>query len=136
MTDLMGGQIDLMCDQATNTVGNIKSGAIKAYAVTTRERVAVLPDLPTLDEAGLSGFEMVVWQALFAPKGTPQAAIDKLTGALQEALKDPKVIERLAGLASAPASAELATPEGLQRLFEAEIALWKPPIEKAGVYAD
>jgi tripartite-type tricarboxylate transporter receptor subunit TctC len=136
MTDLLGGQIDLMCDQATNTVGHIKSGAVKSYAVTTKERVATLPDLPTVDEAGLDGFEMTVWQALFAPQGTPDEVIDKLAGALREALKDPKVVERLAGLASEPAPAELATPEALKHQFDAEIALWKPLIEKAGVYAD
>jgi tripartite-type tricarboxylate transporter receptor subunit TctC len=136
MTDLLGGQIDLMCDQATNTVGHIKSDAVKAYAVTTKERVATLPDLPTVAEAGLDGFEMTVWQALFAPKGTPDEAIDKLAGALREALKDPKVVERLTSLASEPAPAELATPEALKHQFDAEIALWKPLIEKAGVYAD
>ena len=79
---------------------------------------------------------MTVWQALFAPEGTPDEVIDKLAGALREALKDPKVVERLAGLASEPAPAELATPAALKHQFDAEIALWKPLIEKAGVYAD
>ena len=136
MTDLLGGQIDLMCDQATNTVGHIKSGAVKAYAVTTKERVAALPDLPTVDEAGLKGFETTVWQGLYAPKGTPPEVVEKLAGALREALQDPKVVERMADLASTAAPPELATPAALKSQFDAEIALWKPLIEKAGVYAD
>ena len=136
MTDLLGGQIDLMCDQATNTVGHIKSGAVKAYAVTTKERVAALPDLPTVDEAGLKGFETTVWQGLYAPKGTPAEVVEKLAGALREALQDPKVVERMADLASTGAPPELATPAALKSQFDAEIALWKPLIEKAGVYAD
>ena len=136
MTDLLGGQIDLMCDQATNTVGHIKSGAVKAYAVTTKERVAALPDLPTVDEAGLKGFETTVWQGLYAPTGTPPEVVEKLAGALREALQDPKVVERMADLASTAAPQELATPAALKSQFDAEIALWKPLIEKAGVYAD
>ena len=136
LTDLLGGQIDLMCDQATNTMGHIRSGAVKAYAVTTKERLAALPDLPTLDEAGLEGFEQTVWLGLYAPTGTPKEVIDKLTGALHEALRDPKVVERLADLASVPASPERATPEALRSQFEAEIAKWKPLIEAAGIQAD
>jgi tripartite-type tricarboxylate transporter receptor subunit TctC len=136
MTDLLGGQIDLICDQSTNTVGHIKSGAVKPYAVTTKERAAALPDLPTLAESGLENFEMVIWQGLFAPKGTPPEVLDKLEQALREALKDPKVNERLNDLAAETPPPELATSEGLQRQFDAEIALWKPLIEKAGVYAD
>ena len=79
MTDLLGGQVDMMCDQTTNTVTQIKSGKIKGYAVTTKERLPVLPDLPTLDESGFEGFEMTVWHGLYAPAGTPQAILDKLS---------------------------------------------------------
>ena len=136
MTDLLGGQIDLMCDQATNTMGHIKAGAVKPYAVTTKQRAAALPDLPTLAESGLENFDMIVWQGLFAPKGVSAEALDKLQQALQEALKDPKVNERLSDLAVETPSPELATSEGLKRQFDAEIALWKPLIEQAGVYAD
>jgi tripartite-type tricarboxylate transporter receptor subunit TctC len=136
MTDLLGGQFDVMCDQATNTVGPIKSGSIKAYAVTTKGRVPQLPDLPTLDEAGLKDFEITIWHGLYAPQGTPREVIDKLAGALQAALKDPKVAERFADLATQPATLEQATPAALQERLQAEIARWQPIIEAAGVYAE
>ena len=97
MTDMLGGQLDLMCDQTTNTTGQIRAGKVK-HAVTTKDRVAALPDLPTLDEAGLPGFEMSVWHGVWAPAGTPPEAVEKLTAALATALQDPKVIERFADL--------------------------------------
>src|SRR5215204_2054730 len=96
MNDIMGSQVDLLCDQTTNTTGPIGSGKVKGYAVTTRERLKTLPNLPTLDEAGLKGFEVTVWHGLFAPKGTPQPVLDKIAGALQAALRSPKVVERFA----------------------------------------
>ena len=136
MTDLLGGQVEVMCDQTTNTVGHIKSGKIKSYAVTTRNRLAVLPDLPTLDEAGLKDFEVTIWHGLFAPKGTPKDVVDKLAAALQTALKDPRVIERFAQLGTEPVSPERATPAVLDQHLQAEIAKWKPVIQAAGVYAD
>ena len=136
MTDLMGGQVDMMCDQTTNTVSPIKSGAIKPYAVTTTTRVAALPDLPTLDEAGLKGFEVTAWHGLWAPSGTPEDVIDKLASALQSALKDPKVIERFAELGTEPVAQELATPAALKERLDSEIDKWKPIIEAAGVFAD
>lgn len=136
LTDLLGRQIDLICDQATNTIGHIKSGKIKAYAVASRERVAALPDLPTLDEAGLEGFETTVWLGLYGPKGLPKPVVDKVVTALHAALQDPKVIERLAGLATEPAPLDRATPEGLKTAQEAEVAKWTPLIEAAGIYAD
>src|SRR5262245_43662044 len=98
MNDLLGGQIDTMCDQTTNTTNQIKEGRIKGYAVTTAARIAALRDLPTLDESGLKGFEVSAWHALWAPKGTPRDANDKLVAALQAALKDPRVVERFASL--------------------------------------
>ena len=85
MNDLLGGQVDFMCDQTTNTTSQIKAGKIKVYGVTTKKRVASLPNVPTMDEAGLKGFEVSVWHALYAPKGTPKPVIDKLTKALQVA---------------------------------------------------
>jgi tripartite-type tricarboxylate transporter receptor subunit TctC len=136
MTDLMGGQVDLMCDQTTNTSGQIKSGKIKGYAVTTPERLPVLPDLPTLDEAGLEGFEMTVWHGLYAPAGTPKDIVEKLSAALQVALKDPKVVERFAQLGTAPVAPEQATPAALDQHLAAEIEKWKPVIQSAGAYAD
>ncbi len=89
MNDLLGKQIDLTCDQATNTTGPITAKQVKAYAVTTKERLKSLPDLPTADEAGLKGFELGVWHGVYAPKGTPPAVVQKLTAALQAALRDP-----------------------------------------------
>ena len=136
MTDLMGGQVDLMCDQTTNTSGQIKSGKIKAYAVTSKTPVPSLPDLPTLDASGLPGFEVGIWHGLYAPAGTPPEVIEKLAAALQGALADPKVIERFADLGTEPASKEDATPAALDAQLKGEIARWQPIIEAAGVYAD
>lgn len=136
MTDLLGGQIDLLCDQTTNTSSHIKAGKIKAYAVTTPSRVPSLPDVPTTVEAGMTGVEVAVWHALYAPRGTPQEAIDKLSAALQAALKDPKVIERFAELGTEPVAADRATPAALAAFLPAEIDRWKPIIDAAGVYAD
>ena len=136
MTDLLGGQVDLVCDQTTNTAGQIRAGKVKAYAVTTKERVAALPDLPTLDEAGLPGFEMSVWHGLWAPKGTPEPVIAKLVPALAAALKDEKVIERMADLGTVPVPPEQVTPAALQAQTESEAAKWRPIIEAAGAFAD
>ena len=136
MTDLLGGQVDMMCDQTTNTVPQIESGKIKGYAVTTPERLPVLPSLPTLDESGLKGFDMTVWHGMYAPAGTPKEILDKLSGALQVALADPKVIERFAQLGTVPVAAEEATPAALDQHLAAEIERWKPIIQAAGVYAD
>jgi len=136
LTDLLGGHIDLICDQATNTISHIKSGKLKAYAVASTSRVAALPELPTLDEAGLKGFETTVWLGMYAPKDTPKAVVDKVVTALHAALQDPTVVARLAELVTEPAPLDRATPEGLRATEDAEIAKWKPLIEKAGVYAD
>ena len=114
----------------------IEAGKIKGYAVTTPERLPVLPDLPTLDEAGLKGFEMTVWHGMYAPAGTPREIVDKLSAALQVALKDPKVIERFAQLGTAPVAVENATPTAMDQHLAAEIERWKPIIQAAGVYAD
>lgn len=136
MTDLLGGQVDVMCDQTTNTVNQIKAGKIKGYAVTTPERLPVLPDLPTLDEVGLEGFEMTVWHGLFAPTGTPKEIIEKLSAALQAAVQDPQVVARFADLGTVPVSPDQATPAALDQHLAAEIVKWKPIIEAAGVFAD
>lgn len=136
MNDLLGGQIDLMCDQTTNTTGQIKGGKIKAYAVTTKTRVPSLPDLPTMDEAGIKGFEVAIWHGLYAPKGTPKPVVDKLAAALQAALKDPAVVQRFAELGTEPVAQNRATPEALGAHLKAEIAKWEPVIKAAGEYAD
>ncbi|HWH42276.1 MAG TPA: tripartite tricarboxylate transporter substrate binding protein BugD [Usitatibacter sp.] len=136
LTDLMGGQVNFMCDQTTNTTPQIKGGKVKAYAVTTKERLKSLPDVPTADEAGLKGFEVTVWHGIWAPKGTPKPVIEKLVQALQAALKDPNVVQRFAELGTEPVPQNLATPPALEAHLKSEIAKWAPIIKKAGVYAD
>jgi tripartite-type tricarboxylate transporter receptor subunit TctC len=132
MTDLLGGVFDLMCDQTTTTTNQIREGKIKGYAATTRARLAVLPDLPTLDEAGLKGFEVTAWHAMWAPKGLPADVAGKINAALQSALKDPKVVERLAALGTEPVPMELATPAALKAHLTAEVAKWEPILKAAG----
>jgi tripartite-type tricarboxylate transporter receptor subunit TctC len=136
MTDLIGGQVNFMCDQTTNTTPQIKGGKVKAYAVTTKTRVKSLPDVPTAEEAGLKGFEVAVWHGMWAPHGTPKAALDKLTNALQAALKDPNVVAKFADLGTEPVAQNRATPAALQAHLKSEIEKWGPIIKKAGVYAD
>ena len=132
MTDLIGGQVDFMCDQTTNTTGQIAAGAVKAYAVTTPERLAALPDLPTTAEAGLPEVEVGIWHGLYAPAGMPQPVIETLTAALQTALADPQVAMRFGELGTLPEPADRATPEALSAQLAEQIALWKPVIEAAG----
>jgi len=136
MNDLLGGQVDIMCDQTTNTTSQIKAGKIKVYGVTTKKRVASLSNVPTMDEAGLKGFEVSVWHGLYAPKGTPKPVIDKLTKALQAALKEDNVKQRFAELGTEPVAENRATPAALRAHLKAEIDKWSPIIKKAGVYAD
>ena len=136
MNDLVGGQVDFMCDQTTNTVPQIKSGNVKTYGVTTAARLASLPDLPTLDEQGLKGFDLVVWNGLFAPKGTPKPALDKLVAALQSAVQSTAFRQRLAELGAEPVPPAKATPASLGALLKSEIDKWAPIIRKTGVYAD
>lgn len=136
MNDLLGGQVDLMCDQTTNTTSQIKSGKIKAYGVTSKTRVPSLSDLPTLHEAGLPNFEVAVWHGIYAPKGTPKNVVDTLASALQHALKDPTVKQRFNDLGTEPVSQERATPEALRTQLKTEIDKWAPVIKAAGEYAD
>jgi len=136
MNDLLGGQVDLMCDQTTNTTSQIKAEKIKVYGTTTLKRVAALPNVPTLDEAGLKAFEVSVWHGLYAPKATPKPVIDKLTNTLQDALKDGNVKQRFAELGTEPVTLNRATPQALQKHLKEEIDKWTPIIKKAGVYAD
>jgi tripartite-type tricarboxylate transporter receptor subunit TctC len=134
--DLLGGQVDFTCDQTTNTTSQIKAGRIKVYAVTTKARLASLPNIPTMDEAGLKGFEVSVWHGLYGPKGTPKPVIETLTKALQAALKDATVKQRFNDLGTEPIAEKRATPEALRTQLKSETDKWGPIIKKAGVYAD
>lgn len=136
MQDILGKQLDMTCDQATNTTGQIKAKKVKAYAITTKERLADLPDLPTADEAGLKGFEVNVWHALYAPKGTPDAIVQKLAAASRGLLKDKEIVQRFADINTTVASDARATPEALKKHLDAEIEKWAPLIKAAGQYAD
>jgi tripartite-type tricarboxylate transporter receptor subunit TctC len=136
LNDLIGGQFDFMCDQTLNVMQPVKAGMLKAYAATTRERLAVMQELPTATEAGLPGFEITVWFAMYAPKGTPQPVIDKLSAALREALQDPDVKARLSSAGADTVAPERGRPEALRAHLQAEIDKWVPIIQKAGIYAD
>ena len=138
MTDLLGGQVDLMCDQTTNTSSQIESGKVKAFAVTTSKRLTTpaLKNLPTLDEAGLKGFNVSIWHGLYAPKGTSKAITDKINGALRTALKDADFIKREEALGAVVVTdARLGGAEH-KKFVEAEINKWGPIIKAAGQYAD
>jgi len=136
MNDLLGGQVTFMCDQTTNTTSQIKSGKVKVYGVTSAKRVPSLPEVPTLQEQGLKGFEVGIWHGLYAPKGTPKPVLDKLVAALQETVKDEAVKKRFAELGATAYPPEKATPQALQAHLKSEIDKWTPLIKKAGVYAD
>lgn len=132
MTDLLGGQIDLMCDQTTNTANQIKAGEITPFAVTTPERIALLPDTPSLAESGLEGFNLSAWHAVWAPAGTPDAVRTRLSEALQKALTDQEVIDRLAALGTTPVAADLATPAAMDARFTSEVARWTKLLAETG----
>jgi tripartite-type tricarboxylate transporter receptor subunit TctC len=136
LNDLIGGQFDYMCDQTLNVLQPVKAGMIKGFAATTRERLSVAPELPTAAETGLTGFEITVWFGMWAPKNTPKPVIDKLSAALQEALKDPDVKTRLASAGAETVAQERATPAALRAHLKSEIDRWVPIIRKAGVTAD
>ena len=136
INDLLGGQVDILCDQTTNTTQYIKAGRVKAYGTTSSARLDSLRELPTLSEAGVPGFEVVVWHGVYAPKGTPKPVVDKLTGALQSAIQDPAFVQRMSDLGSQVVPLTKATPAGLRDRLKTEIDKWTPIIRKAGVYAD
>jgi tripartite-type tricarboxylate transporter receptor subunit TctC len=136
MNDLLGGTVDFMCDQTTNTTSQIKAGKVRVYGVTSLRRVPSLPDIATLDEQGLKGFEVGIWHGLYAPKGTPKPVLDKLVAALQETVKDEAVKKRFADLGATTYPPEKATPAALQTMVKSEMDKWGPLIKKAGVYAD
>ena len=138
MNDLLGGQVDVMCDQTTNTTGQIESGKVKAYALMSPKRLTSGPlaKLPTADEAGLKGFSVSVWHGLYAPKGTPKAAMDKINAALRASLKDPEFIKREEALGAVVVTDNRLAPADHKKFVEAEINKWGPVIKAAGQYAD
>jgi tripartite-type tricarboxylate transporter receptor subunit TctC len=135
MNDLMAGQVDLLCDQSTTAVPQIQGGTIKAFAVTSRERLDVIKDVPTMAEAGLPNFEFVIWHGLYAPKGTPQATVDALNKALQAALDDANVKARFADGGTQVFPAGERSPQAHRARLEKEVATWRDVIGKAGVSA-
>jgi tripartite-type tricarboxylate transporter receptor subunit TctC len=138
LNDLMGGQIDLLCDQTTNTTSQIEGKTVKAFAVTTAKRLATpaLKGLPTMQESGLKGFEVTIWHGLYAPKGTPADVAAKISAALRVALKDPEFIKKQEALGAVVVSDKRVEPAEHKKFVAAEIAKWGPVIQAAGVYAD
>lgn len=135
MNDLVGGQIDLMCDQTTNSIPQIQGGRIRAHAVTVPERIGQLPDVPTLQEAGLAGFDVTVWHALYAPRGTPPEVIARLSAALEVALKDATLLARFEELGTVPYPAGARGPEATRAQLAREVEKWSRIIREAGISA-
>jgi tripartite-type tricarboxylate transporter receptor subunit TctC len=138
MTDLLGGQVDLMCDQTTNTTSQIEAGKVKAFAVTTMKPLTTptLAKLPTLDSQGLKNFNVTIWHAMYAPKGTPKPVLDQVNAALRTALKDPEFIKRQEALGAVVVTDNRVSPAEHKKFVEAEISKWGPAIKAAGQYAD
>jgi tripartite-type tricarboxylate transporter receptor subunit TctC len=135
MTDILGDQVDFMCDQTTTTTPQIQTGSVKAYLVTSAQRLDQIPNVRTAKEQGMN-FELGIWHGVWAPSGTPPAVVERLTRALQFALAERPVAQRFAALATSPSTKEEATPAALDAKVKSEIARWKPLIQAAGVYAD
>ena len=133
LTDLLGGQVDLLCDQTTQTVGYIKADKVKTYGVTTPKRLASLPNIPTLDEQGLKGFDVKVWHGIYAPKGTPPAVIAKVNAALKTALKDPEIKKRLDESSIDIVSMDKVSSQSLKAQVESELNKWGPLIRKSKI---
>jgi len=138
MAELLAGNVDLLCDQTTNTTALINAGKVRAYAVTARQRLAgpVLATLPTLEEAGLKGFEVSIWHGLYAPKGVPAAIVERLNAALRTALRDPEFMRREQALGSVLVTDERLSSAGHKRFVAAEIRKWAPIIKAAGPYSE
>jgi tripartite-type tricarboxylate transporter receptor subunit TctC len=136
MNDLVAGQIDLMIDQTSNSIGQVRAGSIRAYAVTDSKRVETALDVPTTDEAGLPGFHMTLWSGLWVPKGTPQEIVAKLNAAAVDALNDPAVRKQLENLGLQMPPADQLSPQALGTWQKAEIAKWWPMIKAANVKVD
>ncbi|MFT7721677.1 MAG: tripartite tricarboxylate transporter substrate binding protein BugD [Roseateles sp.] len=138
MNDLLGSQVDIMCDQTTNTTGQIEAGKVKAYALMSGKRLASGPlaKLPTADESGLKGFNLTIWHGVYAPKGTPKAVVEKFNAALRVALKEAEFTKRQEALGAVIVGDDRVTPAGHKKFVEAEINKLTPIIKAAGQYAD
>jgi tripartite-type tricarboxylate transporter receptor subunit TctC len=136
MNALLGGQVDVLCDQTTQTIPQIKAGNVKFYGVTTHNRIKVLPAAPTLNEQGLKDFEVVVWHGIYAPKGTPKAIVDRMNGAVRAALKDPDVVKRMDDLGAEIVPDNRMSSEALRSWLKSEIDRWGPVIKATGKFAD
>jgi tripartite-type tricarboxylate transporter receptor subunit TctC len=133
LTDLLGGQVDLLCDQTTQTIPYIKDGRVKAFGTTTMKRLPAIPNVPTLNEQGLKGFEVKVWHGVYAPKGTPQPILDKINASLKKALNTPDVKKRLEDANIDIVPAEKISAKGLKDHLDREINVWGPVIRKANI---
>ena len=133
LTDLLGGQVDLLCDQTTQTIPYIKDGRVKAFGTTTMKRLPAIPNVPTLNEQGLKGFEVKVWHGVYVPKGVPQPIQDKINAALKKALNTPDVKKRLEDANIDIVPAEKISSKGLKDHLEKEINVWGPVIRKANI---
>lgn len=133
MSALLGKQVDVLCDQTTQTLPHIKAKALKFYGVTTSERIKQLPDAPTLAEQGLKGFEVKVWHGMYAPKGTPQPALGKLNDALKTALKAPDFVNRMDQLGAQIVSEDRQTPASLEAWLKSEVAKWGPILKAENI---
>ena len=138
IADLLGGQIDLLCDQTTNTTSQIEAKKVKPFAVTTLKRLTTpaLKDIPTLDESGLKNFQVTIWHGLYAPKGTPAPVLQKLNTALKAALKDPEFIKKQEGLGAVVVTDKRMEPAEHKKFVQSEVARFTPAIKAAGIYAD
>jgi tripartite-type tricarboxylate transporter receptor subunit TctC len=136
MTDLLGGQVDLMCDQTSNTTQQITSNKIKAFAVTTPKRIPTLPNLPTMDESGFKGFNLSVWHGLYAPRATPGVILEKVNAALRTALKDPEFVKRQTEAGAVIIADERNSPDGHKKFVAAEINKLGVAIRAGGQFAD
>ena len=132
LNDMVGGQVDYMCDQIVNLVEQVKAGAIKSYGIATAERSPALPDVPTTKEGGLPDYQVSAWNALFAPKGTPKEIATKLNETLSKALDDPATRKRLLDLGSVLPEGDGRSPAALAELVKSEVARWTPILKAAG----
>jgi tripartite-type tricarboxylate transporter receptor subunit TctC len=136
LTDVIAGRVNVLCDQAVQTLPQIATGTVKGFAVTSKARLAAAPDLPTLSESGMPGFELGIWFGLLAPKGTPKAVIDVLAAALKEAIADPTVVKRLDEFGAQLGDKALSDPAEFGKFFRAEAEKWRPIVVESGSYAD